>query len=98
MLYNYWTGENMWKIVRQDPNNTPPDLEERVERLERQYKSIRAEWEEMADKVFRWMRRGQAREKVDAVPPTPADATVDPVSAAIMRRRIRRPSFTNGGE
>lgn len=87
----------MWKIIRQSPNNTPPDLEERVERLERQYKSIRAEWEEMADKVFRWMRRGQAREKVDAVPP-PGDAALDPVSAAIMRRRVRRPSFTNGGE
>lgn len=41
------------------------DLEERLEKTERQVKTLGAEWMEVQDRVNRWMHRALKRQRVD---------------------------------
>jgi len=76
-------------------------VEDAVSVLKRDNRSLHLEWEELYDKVRRQMSRMSKRAAVDArevvngfdeAPPEVDPDAIDPISAAILKRRgVRRP-------
>lgn len=73
-----------------------PDLDERLESLERQVKRLRLEWEDVYEKVARLMGRiakrqaliQEAETREDAPgPPERAGLPLDPISQQVLARR-----------
>lgn len=77
-------------------SEAPPDLDERLDALERSVKRLRLEWEDVYEKVARLMGRIAKRQALiethesreDAPGSTiPAGGVADPITAAVLARR-----------
>ena len=66
-----------------------PDLEERVERLERAIRDLQVDWDQTYEKFRILLMRLSKREKRENLlpPPSAPDDEMDPVSRAIMEAR-----------
>ncbi len=74
------------------------DLERRCTTLEGQLRSLKLEWEDVQDKVYRWMQRARKRvEREESKTNEAAEENwwteehkaLDPISAAILTERKR---------